>query len=134
MNLKLNKALVEAICRTIRTGNRIEIAAQFAGVPPFILRQWLERGNDEVFRLRAVGQEPDPEEEIYTHLLFEVARANAHAETLLTAQLTKASRDGDVGATKFMLQERFGWGTGAVKRARVEVPGLNAPPRALPEE
>jgi hypothetical protein len=83
----LTPALVDAVAGVVRVGARRKDAALALGVSERAYYKWLERGNREISRLAATGEdEPNPTEELYVQ--FVQASTKAWAEAKVTAITT----------------------------------------------
>ena len=85
----LTPEIVEAVANVVRVGARRKDAALALGVSERTYYKWLERGNREIARLSATGEDEtdsDPAEQLYVQ--FVQASTKAWAEAKVTAITT----------------------------------------------
>lgn len=95
---KLTDEVQRAICRGIRMGNYIETAALLAGVSKQTFYTWVKKGHAE----REAGRNGK-----YARFLDAVEKAQAEAEALDLAIITKAAREGQWQAAAWRLERKF---------------------------
>lgn len=98
----MNEQQQKEAIRLARNGNKRGTIAKRIGVHPRTIDRWLVKGMDPDAKVRYIE----------FALLFNQAVA-AHEEKLVS-QLGSISDEGDVGATKYLLEKVHGWGDTAV--------------------
>lgn len=93
---KLTPETQERIIQAVRTGNYIEVAAQYAGISKTTLYRWLEQADD-----------PDADD-IYREFRDALESARAQAEVRNVALIQRAADEGTWQASAWYL-ERTAW-------------------------
>lgn len=117
----------EAIVFAVRTGNKKQTAAAWAGIHPDTLGRWLKRGAEELTRMaRENLEEPQRTETPYVVLYLDLHQAEAEAEVRISA-LWQAQIAEDWRAGKEFMVRRFeSWAES--RRVELSGPGGGAIP------
>lgn len=89
----------DAILETVKIGNYMETAAEYAGIGARTVFRWLEFGDPD----RAEYAD-NPEYEVYRQFRRDLARARAESQTHDIAYITEAIRNGDWQAAAWRLE------------------------------
>lgn len=90
---KLTPLVQEKIVKAIRAGNYAYVAAQYAGISQASFYGWLIRGEAEKERLSQNGARPRKAETVFVEFLEAIKSAEAQAEAIRVAMITKASQE-----------------------------------------
>ena len=118
---EFGSVLAKRICRLIRQGNRLVIAARANGIHPSTLDEWLRKGN-EAIRKAKEGEPVEAWEKPFADFVEKVHEAAAKAEVLDMA-VVNASPDWKAHWTKLQQRESAIYGQQSKTKTEVEVSG-----------
>jgi hypothetical protein len=96
----LDEKARETLLTAIRAGNRLSVAARFAGVSPNTVDEWLRRGQ---------GLDDRPPTPRYVRFYEDVTRAKAEAEVWAVAQLRRGMVDSPSAAIWWLRNTSAEW-------------------------